>query len=75
MTVHKFGDRVVFAGREIEMGKYHPDYAQLVGQIGTVIEADMEQVNFEYVVIFSEFPDAEGDCHYVCRKDELQSAA
>jgi hypothetical protein len=74
MTVHKFGDQVVFVGREVEMGKYHPDYVQLLGQIGTVIEADMEQVNFEYVVIFNEFPDVEGDCHYVCRKDEIQVA-
>ena len=64
------GDLVVFTGREKEMGKYHPDYAQLIGHLGTVVEAD-DVAPFEYVVIFSEFPDSDGFCDYPCRADEL----
>lgn len=65
------GDLVVFSGREKEMGKYHTDYTQLIGQVGTVVEA-ADAPPFEYLVIFSEFPDSDGFCDYPCRADELK---
>lgn len=30
------GDAVVFLGRGVEVGRYHPDYQQLFGQTGFV---------------------------------------
>lgn len=69
---HKVGDRVVFVGREIEIGTYHPDYAQLMYQIGTVVEAG-DPKPFEYVVIFDAAAE-DGTYDYPCRADELQAA-
>lgn len=47
------GDRVIFRGREHEMGKYHPDLAQLLGRTGVVVQSDprleMVDVQFEGV--------------------------
>ncbi len=44
----KVGQKVRFVGRPQEMGKHHPDFAQLLGQIGTVMDADIGyEVRFE----------------------------
>lgn len=34
------GDAVVFVGREVELGHYHQDHLQLIGQTGFVSEVD-----------------------------------
>lgn len=66
------GQIVRFVGRASEMGKYHPDYAQLINQVGSIVEA-YDVGPFEYVVIFNQFPDSEGLCDYPCRADELEA--
>lgn len=71
--MHNVGDKVRFVGREVEIGKYHPDYAQLMYQIGTVVEVDDSSL-YEYVVLFPEFLGSDGGYDYACRADELQAA-
>ena len=34
------GTKVRFKGRPQEIHKYHPDFAQLIGQVGTVVSAE-----------------------------------
>ena len=76
----KNGDKVRFVGRkaEREAGKYHPDFAQLFDQVGTVMDADMGyEVRFEGF----EWTGADDDMFpshprdwFVCWVDELEAA-
>ena len=67
------GQFVRFVGREVELGKYHADYAQLMNQVGTVIDVCADFAPYPYTVIFHGFPDSQGFCDYPCRADELQA--
>lgn len=67
------GQVVRFKGRKKEQGKYHPDYVQLLGQVGTIVDIS-DTIPVMYDVIFSEFPDNEGFCDYPCFTDELEVA-
>ena len=67
---HKVGDKVIFVGRESELGKYHPDFAQLMHQTGTVVELG----NLFLHVTFDGFADSTGDSIFLCLDRELKSA-
>jgi len=69
----KVGQKVRFIGREIELGKYHRDYAQLIGQVGIISEAYADFAPYPYTVVFHEFPDSTNSREYPCRADELQA--
>ena len=64
------GDRVRFVGREREMGKYHIDYSQLLGQEGVVVNA-YPRLNSN-LVVFEGFVDSEGDVEFMCWDEELE---
>ena len=70
---HKVGDRVVFVGREEEIGKYHIDFAQLLYSIGTVVEVghNVYEVHFEG---YHSKDDPKDDSIFCCYESELQSA-
>lgn len=67
---HKIGDKVVFVGRESELGAYHPDFSQLMYQTGTVVELGHTFLS----VIFDGFVDSTGDNIFMCLERELESA-
>jgi rRNA processing protein Gar1 len=64
----KVGDKVRFIGRETE--KYHPDFAQLLGEVGVIVNV-LGNVDGCYVV-FEGFVDAVGDVEFLCWNEELE---
>lgn len=70
---HKVGDKVVFVGREKEIGKYHRDFSQLMFSAGTVVEVggDACEVHFEGFHMES---DPKGESIFCCYMSELRPA-
>lgn len=66
----KVGDKVVFKGNDREIGRYHSDFSQLLGQTGTVIEVGTSA----YEAIFEGFRDKNGENVFLCWDDELVAA-
>ena len=64
----KIGDRVRFVGREKEIGQYHADFVQLMGQTGMVVETN----GFWVEVVFEGFKDEQGGIEFACFKEELE---
>lgn len=64
----KVGDKVRFVGRESE--NYHPDFAQLLGQVGVIV--NIREGVSGCTVVFEGFVDAVGDVEFICWDEELE---
>lgn len=67
---HKVGDKVIFNGHSREIGRYHADFSQLLGQTGTVVEVGVSA----YEVVFAGFYDKNGENIFLCWNDEIVAA-
>ena len=66
--IFKPGDKVKFVGRLSEIGTYHHDFSQLLGEIGTVRDVKYGA----YVVVFDRgFVDSQGQKEFYCWFSEV----
>lgn len=70
------GDKVRFVGRASELGNYHADYVQLLGQVGVVVQVTKSILDgsvMAYDVDFEDHSHGDGDHEFVCYPEELRS--
>lgn len=73
--MHKVGDKVRFVGRDSELGHYHADYVQLLGEVGLVVQVTKSIFDgsvMAYDVDFESHSDADGVHEFVCYPEELR---
>jgi hypothetical protein len=67
------GQRVRFVGRKYEIEQYHPDFAQLLGEVGTVVEIGVTFLGVKFEgFTYIDGTGADNDC-FPCLDYELEA--